>query len=779
MKLSVGWCLVILTICSSPANFQELSVESNEQVIHVLTLLPYFVPEFTHELQYLFDLGNAIFPAIEIAAEMINNRTDLLQGYTIKLLQENSACTVKFRAVEGLARGLSLGKEDPPIVGIIGPACSISSTEVADFSSRQDISLLSIYFAGTPVINNRKKYPFAYGSIDSSDVIARALVSLIKTQSWRDVSVFYAESRLYYSSLAQLLSEEIGTHNDRVESEKKIMLNQRGVRDNQPNVVASVQNKNRIIVFMMDGNLLLQMLCLLYHLGLRFPNYLFVMAGTFLVQPDSAEVLFRSKTYTCSSDIIESILNTSVLIDYQLESPDEENDKFSSISLNKFKEMYGERIEKFNKEKNTNLHNVPDAAIFFDSLWSLSLALNNSMDRVNLSSYYFLGQQENTKIIREELEKLDFEGLSGRVQYNSSTGRVKQNITISLLSGKELGFYTSSSNSITVVNEEDFMSSFISDEFEIKMLIVPNYILYTVVVLAVVSLVIIVSLHIATFVLRKQNSVKATSIRMSQLAYASSYMFIIVMLIHIIIHVGFYEVLNSNIGCILHHVWDILLSVSLTLLFGSTCLRTWRLYRIFIHYENPGKFLSDTYLLVAMGFLVVLNLALAIPPVFVSTYNVELIDVTATDNTEPVLTKIAACHRKHNILLFLFNFLVAGCLMVTLLFLTIMTRKIAQKNFRTKLTIWMLYILSLVLPVMTSLYFLLGTHQTYNNVVLQFMLISLLMEVLIILTVILVFIPPLLPVLLKNTRFKQFQRAASLRRPSFVPTRSHAFSFSF
>ena len=776
MESRVGWCLIFL-ICLSPANFQELS--SNEKVsrdLHVLTLLPYFVPEFTLELQYPFDLGNAIYPAIEIAADIINNRTDLLQGYKIKLLQENSACNVKFRATEGLVRGLSLGKEDPPIVGIIGPACSISSTEVADFTGMEQIYLLSIYFAGTPVINNRKKYPFAYGCIDSSDVIAKAVVSLIRTQSWRNVSVFYAESRLYYSSLAKVLGEEIDSHNLQVESEKKITLTQRGVRDNQPNAIASVQNKNRIIVFMIDGMLLLKMLCVLDNLGLRFPNYMFILAGTFLVKPDSVEVVFRSKTYTCSSDRIKRILNTSVLIDYQLESTDEENDKNSGISLKMFRAMYGERIEKFNKENNgTDLHIVPDAALFFDSLWSLSLALNNSMDRVNLSTYSYFGQQENTKIIREELEKLDFEGLSGRVRYNSSTGRVRQNITISLLSGKELGFYTSSSNNITVVDKEDFDSHFISDEFEIRVLVIPNYILYTIVFLATISLVVIVSLHIATFVLRKQNSVKATSIKMSQLAYASSYTFVIVMLINIIIQGGFYEVIQSNTGCILYHILDILLSMSLTLLFGSTCLRTWRLYRIFIHYKNPGRFLSDSHLLVAMGFLVVLNLALTVPPVFISTYTMELIDDTPPDNTEPVLTKTATCQRKYYILWFLFNFLVTGILMVTLLFLTITTRKIAQKNFRTKMTIWMLYLLSLVLPVMISLYLLLGVRQTYNNIVLQFLFISLLMELLIILTVLLVFIPPLLPVLLKNTRFKQFQRA-SLRQ---VSRRSHVFSFSF
>jgi len=470
----------ILVACAAAASAQPLSRNTEEEAarkdLYVLTLLPYFVPGFTLELHYSFDLGNAFYPALQLAAEMVNNRTDLLQGYNLKLLAENSGCIVQFRGTEGLVTGLSLGKDNYPIAGVIGSACSTSSIAIAAMCGREEISLLNIYFTGTPVLNDRQKYPFSYGSIDSVDVIAYAVLSLIERQSWSNVGVIYAASRFYYYSLAKMLNEAVMVHNGNVD--RGITLTQISVSNSKPEAVTSFQNKNRIVVFMADGELLLQMLCLLDSRGIKFPNYMFIMAGTFLVQPNSVEVRLGSRTVSCSLSTIEAILNTSVLIDYQLESTDKDGIKFSNISLNTFKK-YKERLDVYNQEHGSDLPALPDAAILYDSLWSLSLALNHSMDRVNLSTYSYFGQQENTKIIRSELEKLDFEGVSGRVRYNSLTGRVKQNISVSLLSGKKLGFYTSSSNVITVV-AEDFNSSFISDKFTTRIVFIPDFLLYLV-----------------------------------------------------------------------------------------------------------------------------------------------------------------------------------------------------------------------------------------------------------------------------------------------------------
>ena len=769
-------CMVLLlAICVASADAQAEMAESD---LYVLTLLPYFNPEFTLELQYLFDLGNTIYPAIELAAEMINNRTDILNGFNIKLLKENSACTIPFRATEGLLRGLSVGKDDPPIVGIIGPACSISSTSVAEFCGQEEVSLLNIYFVGTPTINDRKRYPFSYGSIDSVDVIPKAVVALIKQQSWTSISVFYAESRLYFTSLAQLLNKEILTYNSNVEMDKRVTLQQRGIRENNPSPVASIQNKNRIAVFMVDGQLLLQMLCLLHHLGLEFPNYMFILAGTLLTQPTDVEVTYKSKTLSCFSNTIEKILSTSVLIDYQLETADEQDIKFSGISLETFKMLYEERVQDFNEENNVTLPALLDAAIFFDSLWSLSLALNNSMDKVNLSTYSFLGQQNNTKIIRKELDKLDYEGISGRIQFNDGTGRVKQNITITLIGGGELGYYTSASNNISVVAVEAFNNSFIDVVFKTKTLLIPEFLFYIVVIFAVLSLAVVVTLHITTFIFRNRQSVKAASIRMTQVAYASSYAFIVASLLNVVIQGGFLGAIEPDAACILHHALDLLVSLSLTLLFGITCLRTWRLYRIFVHFKNPGKFLSDNYLLSAMGILVLLNLVLSVPPIFFYRYRAASLDVTSATNVEALLSRIMICERRNYFLWFFFDLSVTGFLMVVLLVLTIQTRKIAQRNFKTKVLIWMLYLLSLVLPVLVCLYLLFSIELTYSSMIARFVVFSILMEFLIVITIVMVFLPPLLPVLVGTRRLMRWEASASARRSSLLSTHL-LFSFNF
>ena len=103
---------------------------------------------------------------------------------------------------------------------------------------------------------------------------------------------------------------------------------------------------------------------------------------------------------------------------------------------------------------------------------------------------------------------------------------------------------------------------------------------------------------------------------------------------------------------------------------------------------------------------------------------------------------------------FFFDLSVTGFLMVVLLVLTIQTRKIAQRNF------------SLVLPVLVCLYLLFSIELTYSNVIARFVVFSKLMEFLIVITIVMVFLPPLLPVLVGTRRLMRWQASASARRSS-------------
>ena len=71
---------------------------------------------------------------------------------------------------------------------------------------------------------------------------------------------------------------------------------------------------------------------------------------------------------------------------------------------------------------------------YYDALWATALALNNSIDTLCLSgvslSNYTHGHKEATNIIREEMCKLKFQGISGEIQFDRKTGFCERTICI-------------------------------------------------------------------------------------------------------------------------------------------------------------------------------------------------------------------------------------------------------------------------------------------------------------------------------------------------------------
>ena len=731
LLISLFRCSVTIIYSQNlPAGLRE---KSNQDLL-VLTVLPYEVPG-NQVFQPSYSAGPALYIAIEIAAEMINNRTDILDGYMIKLLRENGGCNIPNIAIEGLVRGLSLGKNNPHIVGMIGPSCSISSTSVAPFVGRKEVSLLNIYSGGSPKLGNHKKYPFSFSILDSVDVIAETLVALIKHNSWKNISVFY-ESCLYYSTLFNEFNQELEDHNAR--SKEEVRIEHRAVNSLH---VLRVRSIKRVIIFMVSENILKEMVCRLHHIGIKFPNYLFIAAGLEDFYPLNVTV----RNMTCTAEKIAEVMATSVLINFQLENSKEKEIKFSEKNLVDFKEIYKQRIEEVNIATGADIKSSREGAIYFDALWSLALALNNSMDKVDLPKYYFLGQQNSTKIIRSELLKVDYEGLSGRIRFNKITGRVEQNVTISIFKEngeKIIAHYSRTTKNITAI-PLNYTNIFISDQFGIQVKTIPEPFTLVVLMLAVVAFVVTLVLHSLTLGYRKHKSVKASSIKLNQLSFISCYMFIGVMLFNSLFH-GLANKISTAITCGFQHGIDISLSVVLTMLFGTATLRTWRLYRIFVHFENPGKFLSNKFLLGTLGALVFVDLLLVVPGFFINPYEAVFKDITPEENTDAVLIKIMICYRDNFDVWFYCSQIVNTTLMVTLLVLTILTRKIAQKNFKTKLIMFQLYFMTFILPIFLTLYHLFYFTLTPASNIAQFIILSLLILSLVVILNVTLFLPPLL-----------------------------------
>ena len=150
-------------------------------------------------------------------------------------------------------------------------------------------------------------------------------------------------------------------------------------------------------------------------------------------------------------------------------------------------------------------------------------------------------------------------------------------------------------------------------------------------------------LQAITFAFRLEPSVKSSSIVLLHFCYVGIYMLNLVSNIHFI---------TSTFIITLDMVYVTLCSISiitgsfgLTLVMGTLTMKTWRLYKIFVHYMNPGKFLSNKTLLLFVCCLTLVDLVICITWFVFDPITISY-EVVSRNNLEGVITYTALCESK-------------------------------------------------------------------------------------------------------------------------------------
>ena len=157
--------------------------------------------------------GPAVIPAVRLAVDRINNRTDVLKGYRILLLEGNSGCQNEPTSAYGFVSNIfydgAVPRTFPSVVGVIGPGCSESAVLLGTLGARDDISLIQISPAATsPLLTDTVKYRNTFRTLSTALQHVGAVTQLMALNSWQDVAVLYDHSRLYFRITAEnFLSE--------------------------------------------------------------------------------------------------------------------------------------------------------------------------------------------------------------------------------------------------------------------------------------------------------------------------------------------------------------------------------------------------------------------------------------------------------------------------------------------------------------------------------------------------------------------------------------------
>ena len=691
--------------CTSTSRLDVISSRNDTKpTLYLLSLLPYPIDTLnfqTTQTQPVWSEGPSVYLAGELAVDIINEHSDLniLDDYTLRLLQGDGGCNIIPQTSVALNNHLfHSGKH---ALGIIGPGCSPSGLFVSNIISTDErgISLLTLHLGGSPLFTERQNFPYSFSMLDTTETVANAIIALMKRNMWNKVIVLYDESQLFFTTLLEFFEESLGADTSIPVSslifENYIPFNE--IRESQ----------QRIILLLVGENLLSRILCIAFTNGFTYPTYQWMLV-TSVSEDDlvSVDTTYEGRPVSCTRKELLDQANNTIFFQYHFETldADDENPTHSGLSYKEFTRRYRSKIDDHNSRTGSNLQESFWAAVYFDTAWAMALAINDSIkelrkQNLELANFRY-GQNQFTDTFRKQLLELEFEGVSGVISFNNNTGFVSRGIDVKQLQAGDRGlkrilYYNASG--LVPVSTTQLMT--IEDNFDNfgRLSEVPVWVSVLLLIFSLLLLTVLAGLQCISIAHRKSPSVKASSLKILHLAYVGCYLTIIGIMFESIA-----TFLSSHrfVKCEIEQVALSLLFCGMTLIFSTICVRTWRLYRIFVHFKNPGMFISDKalFVLVCLCLLLEFPAILAwglidpIKPNIVRNFSLQLRQVYCTNQSFNIwFTSLLG----YNALL-----LLVSC------YFALRCNMISQKDFKTNSILILAYLLTIELTTGISIYLL-------------------------------------------------------------------------
>ena len=731
-------------------------LSDDTKTLYILTVLPY--PSEVPSLMPSWSDGTKMLPAMYLAVEMINNRSDVLNGYTLDLINDDGGCDFPNNARVSFVKHTIQG-ELQPILGVVGPGCSTSTLAFSSLSGNDIVSLINIHLAGSPRLENRTKFPFSISILGSSYGFVNSTVALMNRAGWKRIAVLYEEGRVYFLSTFQALQRDLSTY---VENAELVYFS--ALHETHLPIDQIKARRVRAITVLAGPEYVRMLLCLAYHKNVIYPKYQWILKGRgFGEFEEDVSFTYLGQRYSCTADVLSKVaLNGSILTNYQLSISNESMTGGAGITYKEYLSLYEERVELYNNreasytapgDSRANASTTIWATLVFDAVWALAFSLDKAQSQGMDLLTYSIGSLQDTNIIRESLYSTKFYGMSGYVSFDRQTGFIKRIMDVSqVFDGNEtnIGYVQ---NQILVAEIPPVL---VRNEFQNlgTQLVLPGVAaLFS--VLTIILLILMAVLHAVSTVQRDHPSVKAQSPKLNQISYIGAYLFAIGSLLYIISRA--LPLKGSAYGYFCQFIWAWFFSVGVTAFFAPICARTWRLYRIFTHYLHPGPFISDPVLFSAVFILIAVDVVLAILWTAIDPFLT--VEERKQANSDGDYEVRLSCECTYPYVWFILTYSVKVVLLIATLVLSLLTRTLRNKKFKASSLRVLVYLFALVWVIGLTLYYFtsfldLDIHVDYT--ILATMCVLVLLS-----SLVLVFLPPILP-LLKEKVGPHFKRRKTM-----------------
>ena len=722
---------------------QPPDICQRSETLKLLLSLPF--PNFVPQFHPSWVEGPNILPAALLAEEQINNSTYILRCHKLELIVVDGGCDVAATTAVNTTIGLF---NDTGVIGMIGPGCSASSIQAAHVMNQPEIELVQVHGGGSYLLENRTIFPNSIGILGSTQSFVDLSLALIDVSGWRNIAILYESNRVYYRSTKELFVENIKEKNVNILFDSPVypkLYQLDGVRSSLARI---------IFVFTAPSHSL-RIMCLAYHMGMIYPAYQWVLISRRLddfiseiaMLSNNEQYTYHNRVYNCSSGVIlDTSLNRTFFLSYKLTPVNKNETRFVNLSFSQLNKLYHKKVRAHDASQ------TYWAYYFYDAVWAWAIVLHRmTVNNSKMFDNFQYGNKTLANLILKEFYADDFEfrGMSGLIKFNSSNGYDNRPSNLyQIFDRKETLMAFNNGTRIVMINES---LEIIPDSFKTIIDISSTPLIVFFASLQFLWFFIVVFLHLLTVLHRDSKSVKASSPKLSQFAFAGTYLLLFACMLFLFLHVK--EHSDSVSEQICHAVWVWFFPISFTLTIGTVAVKTWRLYRIFIHYLNPGPLISNTAL--STMLIVLLSVDVIIAVMWTATDPRKIINVKKIVENGPALELviIRRCRSQYYETVWIVIMMLSKIfLLVPMVLLTLLTRHIPNKSFATTTLQIFSYIFSSVFVVGFALHFFFQYFSNILNPDLRFAVLYITLNSIIFLYIVCVFVPPLAPFIQSKIR---------------------------
>lgn len=698
---------ILFTLSLVQTGFQ---LPSNS-TLHLLVLVP--LGNEKSNTSTCLDIGEELIPAAEIAAESVNNNTDILSGYTLDIIAAKTDLCTAPTVSDSLASFVNFTTNSSfTIVGLIGLVCPSALLSLSPIASLPYFELLQISSSTSPpsiVTGSRNNsIDLLYHTAPSNRLLNMAVLALMKHNAWSAISVVrHTDSiNLEHDVLANSLQEMI-------EREEGLNIS---VYAETPSGIDRILNEIRLsgirIVFAsVTDPEARQLLCGAFVRGMSWPNYLWILHGHTL-----ENLLHAEPDCPSMSEALEGILLLYHNID---------DNKDRTISF--FNSTYKEYFSKYNRSLHEGDHpatptcnrepQILNANALHDSVLAFALALNKSLPHVDHLSCFGVGRNScSGRDLSAHLDSVRFSGAGGEVSFSNLTHELTAAFGVNvyqIFDGKSRFIGNVTGQDTSGLNDID-----ISYTYKRVLVQVPLSLPIITLVLVAVLFVLTIAILVLFVHYRDAPYIKAASPVLSYIILLACF-FLDVSIALAAVRYGLVTG-RAYAACCISEQWFTIIGIQL--IFGTLFFRLVRVARIFFDIRNVDKYWSDKWLTFYVFGTILLPMLLLLLWTLLTDLGISESETFVHNGDPPYFSIEIKCIAEENGLFPGLIYAYVIIFMLLVMIFAIKTRKVTIESFKDTRSVNSFVFCSVItLALFLPLSFIFGTSTGVQDLTLSYL----------------------------------------------------------